>query len=101
MSSARPRVCGAVGYRCPAEPGAMYVRKGRAAEQTDGRQCLCNGLLSAVGFGQRRPHGMVEPPIVTIGQDLGFLRHIAPQERPYGAESVVRWLSAGLTEAPV
>ncbi|MGW7404314.1 nitronate monooxygenase [Streptomyces sp. NPDC054833] len=114
VSSARPRVCdlgylrtpyraehGAIGYRCPAEPGAMYVRKGGAAEQTEGRQCLCNGLLAAVGLGQRRPHGMVEPPIVTIGQDLGFLPQIAPQGQPYSAESVVRWLSAGLAEVSV
>ncbi|WP_316758303.1 beta/alpha barrel domain-containing protein [Streptomyces herbicida] len=112
VSAARTRVCdlgylrtpyrterGAVDYRCPAEPGAMYVRKGGAAEQTEGRQCLCNGLLAAVGLGQRRPRGTVEPPIVTIGQDLGFLRQIAPQGRSYSAESVVRWLSAGLAEA--
>ncbi|MEU3981408.1 nitronate monooxygenase [Streptomyces sp. NPDC026672] len=110
--AARARVCdlgylrvpyrtgsGGVDYRCPAEPRAAYVRKGGVPEQTDGRQCLCNGLLAAVGLGQRRPRGVVEPPVVTIGQDLGFLRHIAPDGRPYGAGTVVRWLSTGLTEA--
>ncbi|RMB81846.1 nitronate monooxygenase [Streptomyces shenzhenensis] len=114
VNSARRRVCdlgylrtpyrterGLIAYRCPAEPRAAYVRKGGSAEQAEGRQCLCNGLLAAVGLGQRRPRGVVEPPVVTIGQDLGFLRQIAPQGRPYGAESVVRWLSEGLTEAPV
>ena len=112
VSAARRRVCdlgylrtpyrterGAVAYRCPAEPRAAYVRKGGAAEQTEGRQCLCNGLLAAVGLGQRRPRGVVEPPVVTLGQDLGFLRRISPEGRPYTAESVVRWLSAGLAEA--
>ncbi|MFJ5838201.1 nitronate monooxygenase [Streptomyces shenzhenensis] len=113
VNSARRRVCdlgylrtpyrterGLIAYRCPAEPRAAYVRKGGSAEQAEGRQCLCNGLLAAVGLGQRRPRGVVEPPVVTIGQDLGFLRQIAPQGGPYNAESVVRWLSDGLAEAP-
>ncbi|MFE9772749.1 nitronate monooxygenase [Streptomyces sp. NPDC005931] len=114
--AARARVCdlgylrtpyrtdrGAIGYRCPAEPTAAYVRKGGTAEQTEGRQCLCNGLVAAVGLGQRRPRGAVEAPIVTIGQDLGFLRRVTPDGGPYTAETVVRWLSAGLeaeTPAP-
>ncbi|MFE6282986.1 nitronate monooxygenase [Streptomyces sp. NPDC057877] len=110
-SAARARVCdlgylrtpfrtarGTIDYRCPAEPLTAYVRKGGTAEQTEGRQCLCNGLLAAVGLGQRRPRGVVEPPIVTIGQDLDFLRHIAPDGGAYSAETVVRWLSAGLVE---
>ncbi|MFI2431297.1 nitronate monooxygenase [Streptomyces sp. NPDC018693] len=88
---------GDIGYRCPAEPRAAYVRKGGTPEHTEGRQCLCNGLLAAVGLGQRRPRGVVEPPIVTIGQDLDFLRDITPDGTPYSAETVVRWLSAGLT----
>ncbi|MEU3253144.1 nitronate monooxygenase [Streptomyces sp. NPDC006997] len=94
---------GDIDYRCPAEPLTAYVRKGGAAERTEGRQCLCNGLMSAVGFGQRRPRRGVEPPVVTIGQDLGFLREIAPDGGPYDVETVVRWLSAGLVPqaAPV
>ncbi|MBQ0984334.1 nitronate monooxygenase [Streptomyces sp. F63] len=89
---------GAVGYRCPAEPPAAYARKGGDPARTEGRQCLCNGLLAAIGLGQRRPGGGVEPPVVTIGQDLDFLPRIAPGGEPYSAESVVRWLSAGLAE---
>ncbi|MER7499359.1 nitronate monooxygenase [Nonomuraea pusilla] len=83
---ARPRLCdlgylrtpyerpgGRVGYRCPAEPVEAYVRKGRPAEEAEGRRCLCNGLLAAVGLGQRRQDGYEEPPLLTLGQDLGFL----------------------------
>ncbi|MFF0109937.1 hypothetical protein [Streptomyces hirsutus] len=83
---------------------AAHVRKGGTLEETEGRQCLCNGLrlcnglLAAVGLGQRRPRGVVEPPVVTIGQDLGFLRHIAPDGGEYSAEAGVRRLSAGLVE---
>lgn len=90
---------GTIDYRCPAEPRTAYIRKGGDAERTEGRQCLCNGLLATVGFGQRRPRGVVEPPVVTIGQDLDFLRRIAPDGSAYSADTVVRWLSAGLAEA--
>ena len=60
---------GAVGYRCPSEPVAAYVRKGRPREETEGRLCLCNGLLASVGLGQVRG-GVVEAPLVTMGDDL-------------------------------
>ncbi|MFF5207582.1 nitronate monooxygenase [Streptosporangium sp. NPDC000396] len=82
----RPRLCdlgylrtpytkpdGAIGYRCPAEPVETYVRKGRPAEEAAERRCLCNGLLAAIGLGQHRPDGYVEPPLLTLGQDTGFL----------------------------
>jgi len=58
-----------VGYRCPSEPVAAYVRKGRPREETEGRLCLCNGLLASVGLGQVRG-GVVEAPLVTMGDDL-------------------------------
>jgi NAD(P)H-dependent flavin oxidoreductase YrpB (nitropropane dioxygenase family) len=61
---------GRVGYRCPAEPPADYVRKGGSAEDTDGRACLCNALTATVGLGQTRPTGYHETPLVTLGADL-------------------------------
>ncbi|KAB8181044.1 nitronate monooxygenase [Microbispora catharanthi] len=64
---------GGVGYRCPAEPVETYVRKGGRAEETTERRCLCNGLLAAIGLGQHRPDGYPEPPLLTLGQDTGFL----------------------------
>ncbi|MES9541509.1 nitronate monooxygenase [Actinomadura sp. NPDC000600] len=82
----RPRLCdlsylrtpylkqnGAVGYRCPAEPVDTHVRKGGTLEDTVGRRCLCNALVADVGLAQHRPDGYVEPPLLTLGQDLGFL----------------------------
>ncbi len=60
---------GTVGYRCPSEPVAAYVRKGRPREETEGRLCLCNGLLASVGLGQVRANS-VEAPLVTMGDDL-------------------------------
>ncbi|BEL04810.1 nitronate monooxygenase [Actinoplanes sichuanensis] len=85
----RPRLCdlgylrtpyrrpqGGVGFRCPAEPVDEYVRKGGSAEETEGSRCLCNGLVATVGLPQRRAGGYAEPPLVTLGQDLGFLPHL-------------------------
>ncbi|GGQ17575.1 nitronate monooxygenase [Streptosporangium pseudovulgare] len=82
----RPRLCdlgylrtpyvkpdGAVGYRCPAEPVDTYVRKGGAAEEAAGRQCLCNGLTAAIGLGQHRGDGYREPALLTLGQEAAFL----------------------------
>uniref|UniRef100_UPI00278C46C9 nitronate monooxygenase n=1 Tax=Streptomyces sp. KL118A TaxID=3045153 RepID=UPI00278C46C9 len=84
---------GAIGYRCPAEPAAAYRRKGGSATDTEGRLCLCNGLLATVGLGQRRPSGRDEPPVVTLGQDLGFLTELSPDGGPYRAVEVVEWLT--------
>ncbi|MFF3155711.1 nitronate monooxygenase [Streptomyces sp. NPDC057910] len=90
---------GALVYRCAAEPIAAYVRKGGDAVDTAGRVCLCNGLLATVGLGQRRPGGAVEPPVVTIGQDLGFLDDISPDGRPYKAAEVIDWMTGVRTTA--
>jgi NAD(P)H-dependent flavin oxidoreductase YrpB (nitropropane dioxygenase family) len=81
--AARPRLCdlsylrvpferepGNLGYRCPAEPVNMYVRKGGDIADTVGRKCLCNGLTAGIGLGQSRRDGYSEVPIVTLGADL-------------------------------
>jgi NAD(P)H-dependent flavin oxidoreductase YrpB (nitropropane dioxygenase family) len=81
------------GYRCPAEPVPRYVAKGGKVADTVGRCCLCNGLIAAIGLGQRRPDGTTEPPIVTLGQDLAFLRELLPPGRQgYTAADVVGYL---------
>ncbi|NUT46601.1 MAG: nitronate monooxygenase, partial [Saccharothrix sp.] len=64
---------GAVGYRCPAEPVDAYVRKGGTADETAGHRCLCNGLTATIGLAQHLDGGAAEPPLITLGQDLGFL----------------------------
>ncbi|MEV4481348.1 nitronate monooxygenase [Micromonospora coxensis] len=83
---------GRVGYRCPAEPVDDYLRKGGAVEDTVGSRCLCNGLVAAVGLGQRRPDGYREPPLLTLGQDLSFLAPLMGGRDDYGAADVVDYL---------
>ena len=59
-----------IGYRCSAEPVATYVAKGGKIEDTVGRKCLCNALMANIGHAQLRKNGTVEPPLVTVGDDL-------------------------------
>lgn len=84
---------GAVGYRCPAEPVDAYVRKGGTREDTAGRRCLCNALVANIGLGQHRPDGYAEPPLPTLGQDLGFLPDLLRAKgRDYSAADAVHYL---------
>lgn len=84
---------GSIGYRCPSEPEADYVRKGGALEDTLGRKCICNGLLATVGLGQLRPEADAEPPLVTAGNDLSEIScFLQTGCTSYGAEDVVRVL---------
>ncbi|MHB8491233.1 MAG: nitronate monooxygenase, partial [Solirubrobacteraceae bacterium] len=106
---ARPRRCdlsylttpfrrpnGTVGYRCPAEPVDDYVAKGGHISSTEGRVCLCNGLIAAVGFPQLRTDGGTEPPLLTLGDDAcAVVAELSPDGRPYHAEDVVRHLLHG------
>ncbi len=104
----RPRLCdlgylrrayrkedGTLGYRCPGEPVDDYVRKGGKAEETVGRKCLCNGLMSNIGLGQARADGYEERALVTVGDDLSCIRPFVSTERAtYGARDVIASLLA-------
>ena len=79
-------------YRCPAEPIADYVRKGGALADTEGRQCLCNGLTATVGLGQLRADGP-EPFLVTSGDDLAVLGRLISAWGGVRADRVIRYLT--------
>ena len=103
---ARERVCdlgylrqaytrddGTLGYRCPAEPGADFERKGGAASELVGRKCLCNGLLATVGLGQVRPGSGAEQPIITAGDEVARVARFLPEgAESYSDADVVRHL---------
>lgn len=107
--AARPRLCDlgflrtpylkdadTVGYRCASEPEHMYVKKGGTIEDTVGRQCICNGLVAAVGMGQTRKDGYSEFPIVTLGSDGEGPRQLAAlYPDGWTAQQVVDWLLTG------
>ncbi len=108
----RPRVCdlgylrtvylrddGTPGYRCPAGPVNAFLAAGGAPEEIPGRRCLCNGLLAAIGLGQRRGTGRSEVPIVSLGDDWSALAALARRHGPdYGASDVVAYLLSAWTE---
>ncbi len=103
-------------YRCSAEPEKAFVRKGGNMDETSERRCLCNGLLATIGLGQRRPIKSLvgrrskteydnenlseriwreEPPIVTMGQDMSFLKPIVSKYGlDYSAKDVIDYMTA-------
>jgi nitronate monooxygenase len=105
---ARPRICdlgylreayqaedGSVGFRCPAEPVNLYASKGGDPAVTKGRVCICNALIATTGLPQVRAGRHVEPPIITMGDDVqAAVRFLAPDASSYSARDVVRTLLA-------
>ncbi len=83
---------GKLGYRCAAEPVDAYVDKGGTVEGTEGRRCLCNGLLTNIGLGQRREAGQNEAPLITSGDDVLVLGAFVGDRDNYSAEEVVAYL---------
>jgi nitronate monooxygenase len=81
---------GAIGWRCSAEPEEDFVRKGGAIEDTAGRKCLCNALLSNIGLGQVVADGSTEKPLVTSGDDVATIaRFLPPEGLSYSALDVI------------
>ena len=84
---------GKIGYRCSAEPVDSYLAKGGCIEETVGRKCLCNALLADIGYAQIRKDGLVEPALVTAGDDLINVKQFLSSGRShYSAAHVVRSL---------
>lgn len=110
--AARPRLCdlgylrqpylrtaGGYGYRCPAEPVDVFVRKGGTAEEAEGAKCLCNALMADIELGQHRKDGYAEQPLVTLGSDLAGARRLDSEHWLHGgnaagwsAVDAVQWL---------
>jgi NAD(P)H-dependent flavin oxidoreductase YrpB (nitropropane dioxygenase family) len=95
LRTAYPAPDGRTGYRCPAEPVDAWVRKGGAIEDTEGRRCLCNALLSDVGHAQVREGGAIEPPLITSGDDLIRIEGFLGARSSYTAAEVIGYLLGG------
>ncbi len=99
LRTAYQRDDGRVGYRCPAEPEQDYVNKGGLLVDTIGRQCVCNGLISAVGMPQalhtnEHANGE-EPALITSGDDLLHIGAFLGGRASYTARDVVEYLQSG------
>jgi len=81
---------GGVGYRCPSEPINDYLRKDGSLEETVGRQCVCNGLISTLGLGQLVADGSTEKPLLTGGDNaVAVARFLEPGKTSYCAQDVI------------
>lgn len=89
----RPRICnigclqhifkkddGEIGYRCPAEGEKTYVAKGGNSEDLKGRKCLCNALISNIGFPKKYKNGYVEQTLITVGDCFNSIKDFLPTE---------------------
>lgn len=83
---------GRVGYRCPAEPIGDYEAKGGNTAQTQGRKCLCNGLMASAGVPQRQKDHTLEQPIVTSGDEILRIREVLGDRGSYTAQDVIDYL---------
>lgn len=89
---------GSIGYRCPAEPLRAYSAiKGGREKNTEGRVCLCNGLLATAGLAQyRQKTAYEEPALVTAGSDFEGVREltgrVAAGEGFYSAGDVIDYV---------
>jgi NAD(P)H-dependent flavin oxidoreductase YrpB (nitropropane dioxygenase family) len=87
---------GIPGYRCPAEPVDDYVKKGGMLADTQGRKCLCNGLLANIGLNQVRSEVEQELALMTAGDDVAQVaQFLKPGCDSYTAADVLRRLLAG------
>eukprot|EP00238_Polyblepharides_amylifera_P000274 CAMPEP_0196574150 /NCGR_PEP_ID=MMETSP1081-20130531/3926_1 /TAXON_ID=36882 /ORGANISM="Pyramimonas amylifera, Strain CCMP720" /LENGTH=496 /DNA_ID=CAMNT_0041892089 /DNA_START=329 /DNA_END=1819 /DNA_ORIENTATION=- len=82
---------GKVGYKCASEPIPLYQKKGGKAEDTEGRKCLCNGLLANVGLGNvmRMSDGTKERErfLVTAGDDVNYIRKFLKAKPTDGSDN--------------
>lgn len=79
---------GHVRLRCPGERTEDYIRKGGKIEDTVGRGCLCNSLLTDIGVGSPG-----EMPLITSGSDLSGVRAIINSHgRNYGAKEAIDYI---------
>jgi NAD(P)H-dependent flavin oxidoreductase YrpB (nitropropane dioxygenase family) len=92
---------GTIGYRCPAEPKEDFVRKGGTLAETEGRQCVCNGLVATIGMAQVRRGVEADLPLVTAGNDVANIASfLKPGQDSYSAAEVVDRLLGRATETP-
>jgi nitronate monooxygenase len=80
-------------HRCQAGPIADFVAKRGLERNTEGRRCLCNGLLAGVGLAQVvKQNGELaeEPAIITLGNHTDGIRRLSREgQTRYWARDVV------------
>ena len=84
---------GTLGWRCPSEPVEDFLRKGGDEASTQGRKCVCNGLMANLGMGQTLGNGGVEKALITSGDDVADIaRFLTPGSPTYSAADVIAYM---------
>ena len=86
--------------RCPAAPVNGFLEHRGIERNTEGKRCLCNGLLATVGLAQvtkdKNGNDMEEPSIVTIGENLAGIRELSRHGLcSYSCREVVDYILPG------
>ena len=81
---------GSLGYRCASEPVETFVAKGGGRDDTIGRKCICNSLVTNAGHPQIHRDGSTEKSLLTCGDDLAKIARFIPDGRySYTARDVI------------
>ena len=91
LRSAYRRPDGRIGYRCPAEPVNDWLQKGGDIAETEGRKCLCNGLMANVGLAQERANGP-ERGLITAGNTLAGMNTFLDGRSNYSAKDAIDYM---------
>lgn len=83
---------GSLGYRCASEPVDAFIKKGGQLAETEGRKCLCNGLMATMGLAQLQAGGILEKPIFTIGDDIKNLGPLIKKGLEFSARDVISFI---------
>jgi NAD(P)H-dependent flavin oxidoreductase YrpB (nitropropane dioxygenase family) len=84
---------GDIGWRCPAEPEDVFIRKGGKPEDAVGRKCLCSSLLSNIGLAQLDDTGVEIPMLITSGDGVDDVsQFLEPGAKTYTAIDVIQRL---------
>ncbi len=84
---------GTLGWRCPSEPVEDFLRKGGDEASTQGRKCVCNGLMANLGMGQTLATGELEKALITSGDDVADIaRFLTPGSPTYSAADVIAYM---------
>jgi nitronate monooxygenase len=93
---------GKLGYRCPSEPEAAWLRKGGKPEELEGRLCLCNALGSALGIRLAKKNDYHEPVLVTSGDAVAEIaKYLPPGKTSYNVLDVLDVLEGRREETPL
>jgi hypothetical protein len=68
-----------------------WLNKGGKATETEGRKCLCNGLMANIGLAQERALGS-ERALLTAGNDLAQMRGFVGERSSYSVADVIHYL---------